>query len=301
MKKHVWIVGLLMILCLAGLVPVLANAAEPDKQALSDLLNVLDQKIKDADQRGVAHPRFLEELRAIVKEYRAKIRVVFLSEDFSDGDYYNNPKWAVNAGTFRVTKDRRLFSEVAVETPKATSAPAEKKKPFPDILKDILKTPTKEGETPSTTEAAEKAAIYTLVSIGPAFEMDLMLVSRSTRGSAEFVLMGGEQHAPYYRVIYRPSPSSERPIEIIRERDGKSFTIDTATQYPSLDDGIPHRIQWIRDSQGRMRILIDGKEVLATYEFYYQGNFTGFAFRNLGGTYEVGPIMVYQAQETKTQ
>jgi hypothetical protein len=128
-----------------------------------------------------------------------------------------------------------------------------------------------------------------------------MLVSRSTRGSAEFVLLGGEQNAAYYRVIYRPSPSSERPIEIVRERDGKSFVIDTATQYPSLDDGVPHRIQWIRDSQGRMRILIDGKEVLATYEFYYQGNFTGFAFRNLGGTYEVGPIMVYQAQETKTQ
>ena len=73
------------------------------------------------------------------------------------------------------------------------------------------------------------------------------------------------------------------------------------TQYPSLDDGVPHRIQWIRDSQGRMRILVDGKEVLATYEFYYQDNFTGFAFRNRGGTYEVGPLMVYQAQETKTQ
>ena len=117
MKKHVWIVGLLVGLCLVALVAASANAADPDKQTLSDLLNALDQKIKDADQRGVAHPRFLEELRAIVKEYRANIRVVFLSEDFSDGDYYNNPKWAVNAGTFRVTKDRRLLSEVAVETP----------------------------------------------------------------------------------------------------------------------------------------------------------------------------------------
>jgi len=301
MKKHVWIIGLFMILCLAGLVPTSVNAAEPDKQALSDLLNALDQKIKDADQRGVAHPRFLEELRAIVKEYRAKIRVVFLSEDFSDGDYHKNPEWAVNAGTFRVTKDRRLLSEVAVETPKTTSAPAEKTRSFPGILKDILKTPPEEEKTPSTTPAADRAAIYTLVSIGSAFEVDLTLVSRSTRGSAEFVLMGGEQYIPYYRVVYRPSPSSERPIEIVRERDGKSFVIDTATQYPSLDDGVPHRIQWIRDSQGRMRILVDGKEILATYEFYYQGNFTGFAFRNLGGTYEVGPLMVYQAQETKTQ
>jgi hypothetical protein len=303
MKKHVWIVGLLMVLCLAGLVPALANAAEPDQQALTDLLNNLDQKIKDADQRRVAHPKFLEELRALVKEYRAKIRVVFLSEDFSDGDYYNNPEWVVDSGTFRVTKNRRLLSEAAVETKPTPSAPAEKEKttPLGGILKDILKTPAEEEKTPSTAPAAEEAQIYTLASIGPTFEVDLMLVSRSTRGFMELVLLGGDENVPYYRVIYRPSSSRERPIEIVRERDGKSFTIDAAQQYVSLDDNVPHRIQWIRDSQGRMRILIDEKEVLSTYEFYYQRNFTGLAFVNRGGTYEVGPIIVYQAQETKTQ
>jgi len=303
MKKHLWIVGLLMVLCLAGLVPALANAAESDQQALTDLLNNLDQKIKDADQRRVANPKFLEELRALVKEYRAKIRVVFLSEDFSDGDYYNNPEWVVNSGTFRVTKNRRLLSEAAAETKSTPSAPAEKEKttPLGGILKDILKTPTEEEKTPSTAPAAEEAQIYTLASIGPAFEVDLMLVSRSTRGFMELVLLGGDENVPYYRVIYRPSSSRERPIEIVRERDGKSFTIDAAQQYVSLDDNVPHRIQWIRDSQGRMRILIDEKEVLSTYEFYYQRNFTGLAFVNRGGTYEVGPIIVYQAQETKTQ
>ena len=303
MKKHLWIVGFLMVLCLAGLVPALANAAEPDQQALTDLLNNLDQKIKDADQRRVAHPKFLEELRALVKEYRAKIRVVFLSEDFSDGDYYNNPEWVVNSGTFRVTKNRRLLSEAAAETKPTPSAPAEKEKttPLGGILKDILKTPAEEGKAQGTAPAAEEARIYTLASIGPAFEVDLMLVSRSTRGFMELVLLGGDENVPYYRVIYRPSSSRERPIEIVRERDGKSFTIDAAQQYVSLDDNVPHRIQWIRDSKGRMRILIDEKEVLSTYEFYYQRNFTGLAFVNRGGTYEVGPIIVYQAQETKTQ
>jgi hypothetical protein len=303
MKKHVWMIGLLMVLCLAGLVPALANAAEPDQQALTDLLNNLDQKIKDADQRRVAQPKFLEELRALVKEYRAKIRVVFLSEDFSDGDYYNNPEWVVNSGTFRVTKNRRLLSEAAAETKPTPSAPVEKEKttPLGGILKDILKTPAEEGKAQGTAPAAEEARIYTLASIGPAFEVDLMLVSRSTRGFMELGLLGGDENVPYYRVSYRPSTSRERPIEIIRERDGKSFTIDAAQQYVSLDDNVPHRIQWIRDSKGRMRILIDEKEVLSTYEVYYQQNFTGLAFVNRGGTYEVGPIMVYQAQEAKTQ
>ena len=303
MKKHLWIVGLLMVLCLAGLVPALANAAEPDQQALTDLLNNLDQKIKDADQRRVAHPKFLEELRVLVKEYRAKIRVVFLSEDFSDGDYVHNPGWVVDSGTFRVTKNRRLLSEAAAETQSTTSASAEKEKttPLAGILKDILKTPTEEEKTQGNAPTPKEAVIHALASIGPAFEVDLMLVSRSTRGFMELVLLGGDENVPYYRVIYRPSSSRERPIEIVRERDGKSFTIDAAQQYVSLDDNVLHRIQWIRDSKGRMRILIDEKEVLSTYEFYYQRNFTGLAFVNRGGTYEVGPIIVYQAQETKTQ
>ena len=299
MRKHVWIVGLFMVLCLATLVPALANAAEPDQKALTDLLNNLDQKIKDADQRRVAHPKFLEELRALVKEYRAKIRVVFLSEDFSDGDYSRNPVWVVDSGTFRVTKDRRLLSEAVAETPTATPAPAEKTSPLAGILKDILKTPPEEEKTQANVPAAKVALIHTLASIGPAFEVDLVLVSRSTRGAMELVLLGGDQNVPYYRMIYRPSASGERPIEIIRERDGKSFTIDAAQKYVSIDDNVPHRIQWIRDSEGKMDILIDEKEVLSTYEFFYQQNFTGLAFVNRRGTYEVGPIMVYQAQETK--
>jgi hypothetical protein len=191
------------------------------------------------------------------------------------------------------------LSEAAAETESTTSAPAEKEKttPLTGILKDILKTPTEEEKAPSTAPPAKEAQIYTLVSIGPAFEVDLTLVSRSTRGFMELVLLGGDQNVPYYRVVYRSSASRERPIEIIRERDGKSFTIDAAPQFVSLDDNVPHRFQWIRDSKGRMRILIDEKEILSTYEFYYQQNFTGLAFVNRGGTYEVGPMMVYQAQE----
>ena len=301
MKKHVWIFGLLMVFCLAGLVPALANAAEPDQQALTDLLNSLDKKIKDADQRRVAHPKFLEELRALVKEYRAKIRVVFLSEDFSDGEYSHNPVWVVDSGTFRVTKGRKLLSEAAAETQSTPSTSEEKTSGLSGILKDILKTPPEEEKTSGTAPAAKTALIHTLASIGPAFEVDLTLVSRSTRGFMELVLLGGDENVPYYRVIYRASASRERPIEIVRVRDGKSFTIDAAPQFVSLDDNVPHRIQWVRDSMGRMRILIDEKEVLSTYEFYYQGNFTGLAFVNRGGIYEVGPIMVYQTQEAKTQ
>ena len=116
----------------------------------------------------------------------------------------------------------------------------------------------------------------------------------------EVILLGGNPAIPKYRMVYNATPSAERPIQIMRERDAKSYLIEAATQYPSLDDGIPHRIQWIRDSQGRMRVVVDGKEVISTYEIFYRNNFAGLALVNKGGTYEWGPIFIFQAQETKT-
>ena len=297
-KRHSWIVGLFLGLWLAGMVPASGYAAEPDRQAFTDLLNDLDQKIKDADSRMIAHPKFLEELRALVKQYRSKLRVVFLSDDFSDGDYGSNPRWTVDAGTFQLTSSRRLMSEAAAEPPSATRPAQEKSSSLPGMLRDILKAPAEE-EKAQAAAPMEEARIHTMATIGPAFEVDLTLVSRSKGGRMEIVLLGGDPAIPYYRLLYRPSPSAERPIEIVRERDGKSYPVDTAKQYPALDDGAPHRIQWIRDSQGRMRVLVDGKEVLSTYEFLYRSNFTGLALVNRGGIYEWGPVMVYQAQETK--
>ena len=113
--------------------------------------------------------------------------------------------------------------------------------------------------------------------------------------------MGGSPPIPQYRMIYYPAPSAERAIEIIRERDGRSYRIESANQYPSLDDGGVHRILWGRDAQDRLRVAVDGKEVLSTYEGFYKTPFTGLALVNKGGSYEWGPILVYQAQEAKTQ
>jgi hypothetical protein len=45
----------------------------PDRRALEELLRELEKKIEDGDKRMVAHPRFLEELRDLVKSYKERI------------------------------------------------------------------------------------------------------------------------------------------------------------------------------------------------------------------------------------
>jgi len=292
---------LVLFFFLVGSLPVLGHAADQNRQSLENLLADLEKKIKEADQRKVANPKFLEELRALVKQYRSTLRVVCVSEDLADGEYRNNPTWIVGSGRFQVTGARRLHSEVPVEPP-APPPSSERPSALGTIFKEILGPTTEEGKGRGTPSTPVEARIHTLADIGPNFEVDLTVVSRSSRGSMEVVLLGGAAQAiPLYRMVYQASPSSERPIQIIRERDGKSYLIDAASQYPSLDDGVPHRVQWIRTSQGQMRVLVDGKEALSTYENYYRSTFSGLALVNKGGTYEWGPITVLQAIEAKTQ
>ena len=276
------------------------NPEDPNKEALESMLNELQQTIDDADKRMVAHPRFLEELREMVKRYRAKLRNIYLFEDFSDGDITADPKWSVISGKFRVTADSRLWSQVYVDASyQGSTSSSEESNPFAIILGEIAKAQEKKKAKKQSAATDENAVIQTIVPIGPAFEVDLTFISDSSRGAMQVVMLGGTPAKAYYRLVYHASPSADRPIKIIRQRGSKQFIIDTATQYPNLDDGAPHQLQWIRDSVGSMRVMIDGNEVLNTVELYYKEDFSGLALVNAGGTYEWGPIQVLQAPTAK--
>ena len=276
------------------------NPEDPNKEALESMLNELQQTIDDADKRMVAHPRFLEELREMVKRYRAKLRNIYLFEDFSDGDITADPKWSVISGKFRVTADSRLWSQVYVDASyQGSTSSSEESNPFAIILGEIAKAQEKKKVKKQGAATDENAVIQTIVPIGPAFEVDLAFTSDSSRGAMQIVMLGGSPARAYYRLVYHASPSADRPIKIIRQRGSKQFIIDTATQYPNLDDGAPHQLQWIRDSAGSMRVMIDGNEVLNTVELYYKEDFSGLALVNAGGTYSWGPIQVLQAPTAK--
>ncbi len=297
---------LFLFMWLAFTTPAAAQSggnSEPYQETLQSLLDDLQRTINEADKRMVAHPRFLDELRALVAQYKAKLRPVYLYEDFSDGNYSANPKWIVKSGEFRLVPGGRLWSRVLSERQSqspSSSSSQEEEQPLGILLKELLKSSQEreEREPAPAPREAQPAVIATLAKIGPAFEVDLSFISDSRWGATEFVLMGGSPATPWYRLIYHAAPSRERPIEIVRQRGSRQYTIESATRFPNLDDGNIHRIQWARDERGVMRVLVDGVEVLSTVEYYYQNDFSGFALINSGGTYEYGPIKILQAKKT---
>lgn len=288
-----------ILICLSVFImnpaPVRSADDDPNRKALRELLNELELKIKDADKRMVAHPNFIKELQAIVEKYQGKLRHIYLNEDFSDGNYTSGPRWTVLSGQFRITPSGQLQSLLTTERPSQKSAPREEQDLFGSILKEVLRSSTETTEEKPSASAIKEASIRTGVNIGPAFELDFGFTSESTWGAMEVVILGGEQYDPLYRMVYQAAPSSTRPIQIIRERNSKRYIIEEALKYPSLDDGVLHRIQWIRDYQGNMKVLVDGKEVLSTVEIYYKEGFSGISLVNKGGIYAWGPIKVLEA------
>ena len=161
--------------------PFYSNAADedPNRKALSDLLNELELKIKDADKRMIAHPNFLKELQAIVDQYRSKLRTVYFSDDFADGDYTNNPRWTVISGQFIITSGGRLQSRLSAQRPVEKPAAEQESDVFGSIFKEVIRSTTSTKEEKTSAPEIEEASIRTRADIGPAFEVALKMVSNS--------------------------------------------------------------------------------------------------------------------------
>ncbi len=276
-------------------------SSDPNAQSIQSLLDELQEKVADADKKMIAHPNFIRDLQKLIDKYKAGFRMVFLEDDFSDGDYTKNPKWTVEKGTFSVSAGKKLLSQMkAAPAPKKQKVVREKDA-FKLILTEILKSTEKQGKEkpePLSTGAPQVAGIKTLAEIAPAFEIDLSLSSGSHQGVMEVVLLGGKPAVPRYRLVYKSSPSPERPIEIMRERNGRQYIIESAVKFPDLDDGKFHRMQWVRDTRGNMKVLVDGRQVLSTVELFYKDEFTGLKLVNRGGTYQWDTVKALQAPKT---
>ena len=76
--------------------------------ALETLARELEALIDEAENARAADPRFLQDLRDKIAAHvaDAEPREALIRDDFSDGDYTDDPRWEVVSGDFSV--DRRL-------------------------------------------------------------------------------------------------------------------------------------------------------------------------------------------------
>ena len=301
-----------------------ADGAEAEgTDALDALARELEALINDAEKARAADPRFLQDLRDMIAAHVAEAapREALIRDDFSDGDYTDDPSWEVVSGEFSVegrlglrttiplsgadTETMRISLDTIMETKDELldrgGALLDKgkdtvtdllsgEKTFGDLLDGDDDEEAKEDTGPS---GPEPAVIVLDADIPNAFALEVEMMSGIAHRDAQFEvdLFQGRGGASGYRLSYMAgddpgltlSRFSRRGAEVIGEHDDAL----------ALEDGQSHTLALVREGDGTMIATVDGTELIRVKSSALDDPFDGLSLVNGGGDYAIRSIAVY--------
>lgn len=294
----VFIVTLMLAPVAGSAQGVWANPDTPSGQsgsssvgALQMMIDELRGQIDNAERKGSAHPRFLQDLRDLANRYQRPARVEVLGDNFSDGNYTAHPHWTVTSGDFYIEKGYGLRSTV-VSAPQSAPKSARPKDRAVAILGMILKKALKQKPLEQKADTAAAASIHVAAKIANAFTMRLTIYSTRTPAILEMGPYQGALRSRGYRLLYRAG-SGGSSLRLIRVSSRGSEVLAISTRPVNLEDRRPHEVIWTRSVTGDMTVSIDGGEKIRTTDREVRGPFDGFRMINRGGDYILKSISVF--------
>ena len=264
-----------------------AQANQTSDQKLQKLITDLNALIKKAEDANAADPNFLADLKKLSAQYPVAAAaaalggpgVVFLYDNFADGNYTANPVWKVSAGTWKVdTKGSTIGLSSTIG--QATS----NKVTGNDVLKAILG--VQQQEQPESTYAS----IYTAVPMSNVFKMSMKFVSGNTNGPLNIGPYQGASASSAYRLVYQPG--NEVGFVLQRVVGNQVTQVGAYNDPVNLEDGKVHELKWQREPTGKMRVYLDGQQLIIATDTKIAGNLDGWLNINQGGSYWIREIKV---------
>jgi hypothetical protein len=264
-----------------------AQANQTSDQKLQKLVTDLNALIKKAETASAADPNFLADLKKLSAQYPVTgstaalggAGAVFLSDNFSDGNYTANPVWKVSAGAWKVDNKgatQGLSSTIGASTSSKVTGN--------DVLKAIL------GAQQQQAPASTYASIYTAVPIANTFKMTIKFTSFNKSGALNIGPYQGASASSGYRLVYQPGNETGLVLQRIV---GNQVTQVGAYNDPiNLEDGKVHELMWQRESTGKMRVYLDNQQLIIATDTQIQGNLDGWLNVNQGGSYVIREIKV---------
>ena len=257
------------------------------------LLKELRALIKEARQARAADPRFLKDLRRLVRRYDQPRRVRILSDDFADGDYTQNPTWTVTSGRFWVERGYGLRSAPNLEQPKKKKMSREEL--ATSILGAII---NKNQPSQQAAEPMGHAAINVMTPITNAFAGRLELTSWQARGQFEVGPYFTGSKPQGYRLIYTPNATPS--LKLMRLASWGTGVVGSSTTALTLEDRRVHVIEWTRDRAGQMVVRVDGTEAIRASDREFTGSFDGLVLLNQGGDVVIKSVTIDGTEAPRT-
>ena len=299
---------------------------EGDEAAQSSALDALAQELKalieEAARASAADPRFLQDLRDRIAAHVADVRprTALVRDDFSDGDYTDDPRWTVVSGSFSVDRGRGLLTAVPLAKARGSGSddPLDAlldtggailegtgelldsgANALDDLLSgemkldDLLGGGARDAKEDTGPAGPEPAEIALAAAIPNAFALELEMTSRSAGKGAllEIDLFQGGAGAAGYRLAYRPGSLAA----LVLSRFGRRgvVVIGEYRDKLQLEDGQSHTVALVRAGDGTMTASVDGSEVIQVKSSAFKDPFDGVSLVNGGGDYAIRSVAVY--------
>lgn len=264
-----------------------AQANQTSDQKLQKLVTDLNALIQKAESANAADPNFIADLKKLSAQYPLTAAaaalggpgVVFLFDNFADGNYTANPVWKVSAGTWKVdTKGSTIGLSSAIG-----QAPSNKVTGN-DVLKAIL------GQQQQAEPKSTYASIYTAVPMSNVFKATIKFVSGNTNGPLNIGPYQGANASSAYRLVYQPG--NETGFVLQRIVGNQVTQVGSYNDPVNLEDGKVHELRWQREATGKMRVYLDGQQLIIATDTKIAGNLDGWLNINQGGSYWIREIKV---------
>ncbi len=282
-----------------------------DDERIEKLVDELRGLVDEADRSRAADPRFLRDLRGLMRRYDRPWRRRLVSEDFRDGDYINNPTWTVAGGQFTVAWGGGLATLVkdTVAPAGTAAAPAgqdqkQGKVRAGDLAVAVLgqllggrrqgsqQSTASQNAPPPTPQIvpAEPAEIFLAQTITNAFAIAATVTARplEQRGGLDLAVYQGPSRAAGYRLSITPGEG----VVLYRHTSRGAAIVETASKAIVLDDGQDHAIGWTRTPDGEMAVILDGEALLTTVDRGFRDSFDGLSIINRGGDFMLRALTI---------
>lgn len=216
---------------------------------------------------------------------------LIVRDAFQDGNYTEDPSWAVASGRFFVGSGNNLRS-VVEQAQTAQEQDADLGEVAGAVLGAVLQETLGGGlgQGMSGTPPQNVAEIYLPQPISDAFAIEFDLRALEDTGAVALGPYRGADRTGGYRLAYVGQDQDRLELHEMTAEGSRVLATHDA---PALADGGVHTLVWTRDPQGEMAVQLDGTEIMRANQSPSGEGFGGFKMRNFGGDYALHRIAIY--------